>query len=137
MGDAGDGDVLSGVGDVDHSVADGVDRVAGQRRVAAGDRAAGRGELEMVSSFEQDGVWRRATARASSRIERRRGVGGRERRLGSVAVYVNGKRVRVIRRTARIDLRGFALGTAVVKVVARTRTGRRVVEVRRYRTCAT
>jgi hypothetical protein len=45
--------------------------------------------------------------------------------------------VRVIRRTARIDLRGFALGTAVVKVVARTRTGRRVVEVRRYRTGAT
>lgn len=56
-------------------------------------------------------------------------------------VTVNGRRVRV-RRNARgrvvatIDLRGKKAGKATVRIVRRTKTGRRRAEVRRYQTCA-
>ena len=54
-------------------------------------------------------------------------------------MYVNGKRVAVLRgrrlRT-RVNLRGLPRGTARVKIVARTRAGRRFVVERRYKTCA-
>ena len=59
----------------------------------------------------------------------------RGRRLRAARVYVNGKRVRVTRGRARIDLRGRARGTVKVRVVGRTRGGRRVEDTRRYRTC--
>jgi hypothetical protein len=35
----------------------------------------------------------------------------------------------------RVDLRGRHAGTITVRLVARLRTGRRVVDVRRYRVC--
>jgi hypothetical protein len=61
-------------------------------------------------------------------------------RLRAARVYVNGKRVRVIRGgkrlRARINLKGLPAGRVTVRVVAVTTTGRRVVEKRRYRTCA-
>ncbi len=59
-------------------------------------------------------------------------------RLRSARVFVNGKRVRVLRGRrlrARIDLRGLPKGRVEVKVVARAADGRTVRETRRYRTC--
>jgi hypothetical protein len=61
----------------------------------------------------------------------------RGQRLRSARVQVNGRRVRVLRGRrlrARIDLRGLR-GTVRVRIVARTRSGRRIVNERRYRTC--
>ena len=58
------------------------------------------------------------------------------RGLASVRVFVNGRRVRVVRRHARVDLRGLPRGRFFVRVVGRTRGGRRYVAQRTYRTCA-
>ncbi|MCW2998990.1 MAG: hypothetical protein JWN65_2539 [Solirubrobacterales bacterium] len=63
----------------------------------------------------------------------------RGRRLASARVFVDGRRVKVVRgarTTARIDLRGLPRGTVTVRVVAKTRSGRTITETRRYRTCA-
>jgi hypothetical protein len=63
----------------------------------------------------------------------------RHGRLRSARVTVDGKAVRVRRSssrlTARIDLRRMRPKVVVVRVVARTRTGKVVRETRRYRTC--
>src|SRR4051812_17478645 len=62
----------------------------------------------------------------------------RHGRLLRARVYVNGRRVKVVRGrrlTAPVDLRGLPKGTYVVRVVATTTTGRTVVRVHRYRTC--
>ena len=63
----------------------------------------------------------------------------RGHRLRSARVYVDGKRVRVKRgrrhMTARINLRGRARGTVHVRIVAVTRSGRRIVTKRHFRTC--
>jgi hypothetical protein len=62
----------------------------------------------------------------------------RRGRLTSARVYLNGRRVRVVRGhrlRAPIDLRGLPKGRYVVRVVARTSTGRKLVRTRRYRTC--
>jgi hypothetical protein len=59
-------------------------------------------------------------------------------RLVAARVYVNGKRVKLLRGKrlrARVNLRGLPKGRYTVKVVAITSTGRRVTEKRRYRTC--
>ncbi|HEX2087725.1 MAG TPA: hypothetical protein VHF89_18715, partial [Solirubrobacteraceae bacterium] len=59
-------------------------------------------------------------------------------RIEVARVYVNGKRVKVLRRgrlVARVDLRGLPAGRYTVRVVVRTTRGRRIVERRRYRTC--
>jgi hypothetical protein len=61
-------------------------------------------------------------------------------RLVSAAVYVNGRRVKALRGKrlrAPVDLRGLPRGRFTVRVVGRTRNGRRFSAVRRYRTCAT
>ncbi len=60
-------------------------------------------------------------------------------RIVSARVYVNGKRVRVVRGKrlrARINLRGLPKGRYTVRVVVVTSTGRRITERRRYRTCS-
>jgi hypothetical protein len=60
-------------------------------------------------------------------------------RLVRATVRVNGKRVRTLtgrRLRARVDLRGLPSGRYSVEVVARTRSGRLLREMRRYRTCA-
>jgi hypothetical protein len=63
----------------------------------------------------------------------------RGQRLRRASVRVDGKRVRVVRRhgrlRARIDLRGKRKRVVTVTVRAVTRSGKRVREVRRYRTC--
>jgi hypothetical protein len=59
-------------------------------------------------------------------------------RVRSLTVYVDGKR-RAVRRgrtlRAPVDLRGLPKGTVRVRVVALTRSGKRIVDERRYRTC--
>ena len=59
-------------------------------------------------------------------------------RVRSLTVSIDGKR-RAVRRGRRlkapVDLRGLPKGTFTVKVVARTRSGKRIVDTRRYRTC--
>ena len=80
---------------------------------------------------------RRCVSRRRFRIRLR---APRGERLASARVYVNGRRVRMLRGRrlrAPVDLRGLPRGTVRVKVVARTRAGRRIVAQRRYRTCAT
>ena len=79
---------------------------------------------------------RACVSRRSFRI-RLRAPGGR--RLRSARVYVNGRRVSVLRGrrlTAGISLRGLPAGVVRVKVVATTQAGKRMVVTRRYRTCA-
>ena len=58
--------------------------------------------------------------------------------LVSARVYVNGRRVKVLRGgrlRSTVNLRGLPRGRVTVKVVGRTRGGRRYVATRRYRTC--
>ncbi len=68
---------------------------------------------------------------------RLRGVPKRAR-LRSVTVRVSGKRTRRLsgRRRVRVDLRGAPAGRVTVRIVARTKGGRRYVDRRSYRTCA-
>jgi hypothetical protein len=62
--------------------------------------------------------------------------GLRGRRVRSVALYVRGARVGTQhRRRVVVDLRGRHAGRITVRLVARLRSGRRVVDVRRYRLC--
>jgi hypothetical protein len=78
---------------------------------------------------------RRCASRRRFRI-RLRALRGE--RLRSAVVRVNGRRVRVVRGRrlrAVVDLRGLPRGVVEVRIVARTRSGRRVVRIRRYRTC--
>ena len=59
-------------------------------------------------------------------------------RIRSARVFVNGKRVKVLRGRrlrARVNLRGLPKGRYTVRVVLRTTRGRRIVAKRRYRTC--
>lgn len=58
--------------------------------------------------------------------------------LVAVAVYVNGKTVKVVkgrRLTAPVDLRGLPRGTVSVRIEAATRDGRRMTHTRKYRIC--
>ena len=74
---------------------------------------------------------RRCVSRRNFRIRLRRG-------LVSARVYVNRRRVRTIRGRrlrAPVDLRGLPRGRFTVRIVGRTRSGRRVVARRAYRTC--
>jgi hypothetical protein len=78
---------------------------------------------------------RQCTSRRTIQIRLKRGW----KIPGKVTVRVNGKGVRATRKgnriTARIDLRGLKKTTVTVKITARTATGRRVTDTRRYRTC--
>src|SRR3712207_5231393 len=59
-------------------------------------------------------------------------------RIRSARVYVNGKRVKVLRGRrlrSRVNLRGLPRGRYTIRVVVRTTRGRRIVSTRRYRTC--
>jgi hypothetical protein len=59
-------------------------------------------------------------------------------RLVRATVYVNGKRVRTIRGRrlrAAVDLRGLPKGIFTVTIRSRTRKGKSVRDIRRYRTC--
>lgn len=62
------------------------------------------------------------------------------RDMRRATVTYAGRRARAVRRRrrlrARIDLRGLATRRVVVRAVGRTRKGRRVRDVRVYRTCA-
>jgi len=61
------------------------------------------------------------------------------RSLRSATVTLNGKRVRTLRgrrTSAPITLRGLPKGIVTVRIVMRTKSGKRVVDTRRYRTCA-
>lgn len=58
--------------------------------------------------------------------------------LASATVFVNGKRVKVVRGerlTARVDLRGLPKGRYKVRIVAKTVLGRTMKGTRKYRTC--
>jgi hypothetical protein len=59
-------------------------------------------------------------------------------RIKEARVYVNGKRVRVLRGKrlrSKVDLRGLPAGRYTVKVVVITTRGKRLTTTRRYRTC--
>ena len=60
-------------------------------------------------------------------------------RLRSARVWVDGKRVRVVRSRgrlrARVDVRGARKGRVAVRIVARTEAGSTIRAERRYRTC--
>jgi hypothetical protein len=78
---------------------------------------------------------RRCTSRRSFRIRLRHPRGDPLRRA---VVYVNRRRVRVLRGRrlrARVNLRGLPRGRYTIRIQARTRSGKRLTELRRYRTC--
>ena len=59
-------------------------------------------------------------------------------RIRTARVYVDGKRVKVLRGRrlrSRVNLRGLPRGRYTVRVVVTTTLGRRYVSTRRYRTC--
>ena len=60
-------------------------------------------------------------------------------RLTRVTIYVNGKRRRVVKgkalRRSRIDLLGLPRGQFTLTIEARTAKGKKLRQVRRYRTC--
>jgi plastocyanin len=64
--------------------------------------------------------------------------------IKSARVFVNGKRVRAVKRsvsgrgrqTADVDLRGLAKGVYRVRIIALTMTGKRLRGTRVYRTCS-
>jgi len=108
---------------------------------ADGPRSVWVGTADAPGSLQQAavGVITSRARCASRRHFRIRLRAPRGDRLRSARVYVNGRRVRVLRGRrlrAVIDLRGLPAGRVRVRVVARTRHGRRVSETRRYRTCA-
>lgn len=58
--------------------------------------------------------------------------------IASAAVFVNGKRVDVVRGrrlTAPVNLKGLPKGRFSVKITVTTTSGRQVTDTRRYRTC--
>ena len=74
-------------------------------------------------------------ARKPLRIALRR---PRRGRIVSAVVYVNGKRVKRLRGRRiprRVTVRRLPVGRAVVRVVVRSSTGRKVTRTRTYRTC--
>jgi hypothetical protein len=76
------------------------------------------------------------TSRRALRL-RVRGV-ARRARVRSLTVSVSGQRTRRLRgnrRVVRVDLRGAPRGTVAVRIVVRTKKGRRYVDRRTYRTC--
>lgn len=78
---------------------------------------------------------RRCVSRRSFRI-RLRAPGGE--RLVRAEVYVNGRRVRVVRGrrlTAPVDLRGLPKGRFRIEIRVTTASGKRLAGKRRYRTC--
>ncbi len=80
---------------------------------------------------------RRCLSRRRFEIRVKRGRG--RARLRSARVYVDGRRVRVRRRGGRlravVDLRGRQKQRVRVRIVARTRSGKRLTDTRVYRTC--
>lgn len=77
---------------------------------------------------------RACTSRRAFTIHLRRRYRSRVR---SATVRAGGRTIARFRRgAARIDLRGRSAGTVNVRVVMRLRSGRTVVEARRYRLCA-
>ena len=80
---------------------------------------------------------RRCLSRRRFEIRVRRGHG--RKRLRSARVYVDGRRVKVRRRAGRlravVDLRGRQKQRVRVRIVARTRSGKRLHDTRVYRTC--
>lgn len=57
--------------------------------------------------------------------------------LKGATFALNGKRVKASGSRARIKLAGLPRGTATVRIVMRTKGGKSVVDVRRFRTCTT
>jgi len=122
-------------------------------RVAAPPGAVASVEGRRVPSSREDGLvvfslpaqadraahWQVATpgaGRARTCTSRRRiVVHVRRARVRSVRVFVGTRRVRTF-RDGRISLRGLPAGRVRVRIVAVTRSGRRVSQVRTYRTCA-
>jgi hypothetical protein len=79
---------------------------------------------------------RRCVSRRRFRI---RLVQPRGVRIVDAKVFVDGKRVRVVRGSrlrAPVDLRGLPKGRFKVQIVLRTADGRTLRGTRRYRTCA-
>jgi ABC-2 type transport system ATP-binding protein len=80
---------------------------------------------------------RRCGSRRRFEIRVKRGRG--QARLRSARVYVDGRRVKVRRRGGRlraiVDLRGRTKQRVRVRIVARTRSGKRIRDTRTYRTC--
>ena len=71
-------------------------------------------------------------------VSRRRFTIRLSRRLRSATVYVAGRKVRTLRGRrlrARVNLEGLPRGTFRVRIVGRTKAGRKVTSVRTYRTC--
>jgi hypothetical protein len=96
------------------------------------------GRASSGTTLAADGVplARKCVSRRNFRIRLRHPAGDPLRRA---KVFVNGKRVRVVRGKrrlrARVDLRGLPKGRFLVKIQAVTRAGKRLVEQRAYRTC--
>ena len=93
--------------------------------------------LADIPVFRRVAEARRCVSRRSFSIRLRvpRKVG----RVRRATVFVNGKRVRVVRGgrrlRARVDLRGLPRGRFLVRVELATSRGKRVLETRAYRTC--
>jgi hypothetical protein len=120
---------------------------SGPALVGGGDCSGERANLGLPASAGTAGGGSPPTTSASAgRCVSRRAFKIRIRapkgtRLTSATLYVGGRQVRKLSgatlRRASINLRGLPKGSFTVRVEAVTTTGRHLVDLRRYRTCAT
>jgi hypothetical protein len=122
----------------------GVDRVPTQPwqtyqdadgKVVYGGRPLGRAPVSRALPAVSVQATRSCVSRRRLRLRLRTPAG---ERLRNARVYVNGRlktTLRGRRLSVPVDLRGLPRGTVRVKVVATTRSGRRVTVQKRYRTC--
>lgn len=110
------------------------DAPVGTISIATGDRGSYADVTVAPDAYDARAT---ATPPAACVSKRRFTIRLRER-LRSARVTVDGRPARVLRGRrlrAVIDLRGLPAKTVRVRIVARSTSGRRIVSVRRYRTC--
>ena len=117
-----------------HMVREDVDRMATWPRFVEDDLQWA--NLDLTYPSDRDAYFERGRTNASRRRFVIRLRGPHDERLRSARVYVDGRRVRTLRRMrAVIDLRRRPRSAVTVRIVGRTRSGRRVIAVRRYHLC--
>jgi hypothetical protein len=99
-----------------------------------GELPASTPKIDTIATLPKQGK-KRCLSKRSFRIRLKEPPGDA---LATATVYVNGKRVKVIRRdriSAPVNLTGLPKGRYTVRIVAKTVLGKTITGTRKYRTC--